>query len=165
MDYILTDNGELYHYGVKGMKWGVRRAQKRLSSASTRDERAAAVSSLKKHKQKGSAKLEKLQNKTAKLEKRANDTRLKYESKAPGMRATAARKRAKSYGLLNTDLSVWSRRKAAARLEAKAAGLESTAMKAKLKLEKNQRMIKAFQTEISKIDKTLAESGRRYING
>jgi hypothetical protein len=25
-DYIIT-NGELYHYGVKGMKWGVRRDQ------------------------------------------------------------------------------------------------------------------------------------------
>lgn len=26
-DYILTSNGELYHYGVKGMKWGVTQAR------------------------------------------------------------------------------------------------------------------------------------------
>ena len=27
-NYILTSDGELYHYGVKGQKWGVRKARK-----------------------------------------------------------------------------------------------------------------------------------------
>lgn len=40
--YILTADGELYHYGVKGMKWGVRR-DARLLANSRRNKRVRAA--------------------------------------------------------------------------------------------------------------------------
>ena len=42
-NYILTSDGELYHYGVKGMKWGVRRTKK---TSSQEDERKFTKKSL-----------------------------------------------------------------------------------------------------------------------
>lgn len=35
-NYILTSTGELYHWGVKGMKWGVRRYQNKDGSLTPR---------------------------------------------------------------------------------------------------------------------------------
>lgn len=32
MDYYITSNGELFHYGVKGQKWGIRRYQNKDGS-------------------------------------------------------------------------------------------------------------------------------------
>lgn len=69
------DNNELYHYGVRGMKWGVRKATKTLSSSkSTVEQREKAISSLQKHKIKASAKVAKLERNVHSLRKMSTVT-------------------------------------------------------------------------------------------
>ncbi len=67
--YIITreiPDDELYHYGVLGMKWGVHRASKKYSSATTSKARSKATDSLKSHMSKASKKLNKYSKKTDK---------------------------------------------------------------------------------------------------
>ncbi len=64
MDYIITTNGELKHYGVLGMKWGVRRGNS-----------ARAY-------EKASKKLRKLDRKADKAVEKAYDKKAKADRKA-----------------------------------------------------------------------------------
>lgn len=41
-DYIITKDGELKHYGVIGMKWGIRRAARKATKAARKERRAAS---------------------------------------------------------------------------------------------------------------------------
>lgn len=82
-DYIYTSDGELYHYGVPGMRWGVRRAKYKLAAneklrkkALNYDKRAA---NLTKKSEKAHAELD-LESSNRKATKAA-----KYEKKAASL--------------------------------------------------------------------------------
>ena len=64
--YNENHTDELKHYGVIGMKWGVRRAAKSYSSATTAEGRKKAADKLQKHMDKASKKLNKLDQKATK---------------------------------------------------------------------------------------------------
>lgn len=64
MNYILNNNGELYHYGVVGMKWGVRRGN------------------TSKAYEKASKKLKKLDAKADRLMDKAYEKKAKADKKA-----------------------------------------------------------------------------------
>ena len=107
MEYIYNPNsGELYHYGVKGMKWGVRRYQDksgRLTPAGKKrrrddwsdDARTAKELRKKKPSQMTNAELRKLNERTrleqeySKLHPNAVKKGWKYVAAATGVMGTA----------------------------------------------------------------------------
>lgn len=80
-EYTLTPDGELYHWGIRGMRWGVRRYQRKdgsLTNAGQKRyakeaEKIKAQEKIVKNKEKTKAKIDKLNAKKADLEKREED--------------------------------------------------------------------------------------------
>lgn len=170
-DYIIHNGAfydcgsdELAHYGVVGMKWGVRRNTKLLRSGDGA-KREKAVANLQKHREKGSAQVAKLKKKGVKLEEKHEQHIIKSETKAAKLNEKAARQRRKAYGLFVSKNKTAKRLGKAVVLEAKASALTAKAAQAKAAINKNDAMIKAFEREISNIDTALSNRGRKYING
>lgn len=86
-EYILTEDGELYHWGIRGMKWGVRRFQRKDGSLTKAGAKRYAEENKKlkekekaiKSQERTKAKIDKLNAKKAELE--AREEALKHPAK------------------------------------------------------------------------------------
>ncbi len=87
---------ELLHYGVLGMKWGVRRARKALSTATSKADKKKATETLNKHYDKASKKLDKI---SAKADKNLNKSRTKMVKAETGFMLPSSRARTKAKAL------------------------------------------------------------------
>lgn len=163
--YETTSDEDLLHYGVPGMKWGIRRARRTLtSSKSTQEKRDKALNSLEKHRVKASEKVAKLESKRPKLEDSVNTKVSKYQGKAAELADKAARQERKAYGIFATQESKDKRLFKAGKLQAKADTINADIAKAKARLAENDAKTNLFKRGIKDIDKLLIENGRKVVD-
>ena len=168
-DYVIHNgtlmSSELYHYGVKGMRWGVRRATKTLSSkSSSKEDRDKAAAKLGKMREKGSKEISKLQSKAPKLEKKVDKMVQKNDVKAAKLRDKQAKLKKKIGGRFTSVDKAQKLMAESNKLDIKASQLEAKSQRAKAMLSQNKNMQAQFQKEISNIDTALVSAGREYVN-
>lgn len=157
-------NDELKHYGVKGMKWSVNRASKKLDKSKDPNAREKAIETLQKHKEKVTAELAGLAQELEKLEDKAEDLANDNDIRARNLELKADKKRLKAKGAFTSD-------ERADKLNAKADKLTEKSNKRKAKSEKVQRKIaenkeltKQFEQGLKDINEALAKKGRKFVN-
>lgn len=159
-------NDELKHYGVKGMRWGVRRASKQLtSSKSSEGQKRKAAESLQKHRAKATKKVSQLEKQRPKLEDKSNKYAMKNDIKAQNLKQKAAKKNKKAYGMFVSKNKADKLFYQADKLNVKADSMIAKSQEAKAKVAKNEALTSMYKQGISSIDKVLLENGRKYING
>lgn len=157
------NNNELLHYGVKGMRWGVRRATKALSKATTSEQRDKAVNSLNKHRERATRKIEKLDKARPKLERRVEKALTKHDVQAAKYSKRALKYERKSNGIFRSEEGRDYYRAEANKMQYKANKLMTKSNEAKAALAKNETMTKAFRQGINDIDDALVKYGKDYL--
>ena len=163
----MEDNkNELYHYGVLGMKWGIKKASKTLSSdKASSGKKEKAVASLEKHKAKATKKVAKLEKQRVKLQSEYNRNVTKRETEARRLKVESARTRRKAYGRFTSRDRAEDYLYKANKLDAKAEDLLARSENTKAKIASNETYQQLFKQGIKDIDANLAKKGRKAING
>lgn len=154
-EYYLTKD-ELYHHGIQGQKWGIRRYQNEDGSLTPEGE---------KRYNKLAGKIEKQAKKIEKYQRKVDSNSGRY--------LRAQKKKAKAAKLKNRAMNAWLMSDAkraklsmkADRLAAKAAKMENNTLKNEAKIKRAQSLINKYSRKIAKFAPESTYAGAQFING
>ena len=155
------------HYGVQGMRWGVRRYKKQYAKAtSTGDKEKVAKldSKLTRDRQKALNKLKKTEKKYPQLKRDVDRHIQRTDVKANRILNDATRTRAKAYGRFTSQNAYNKRLYKANKLEAQANEMKSRSERAKKKLTAKGERQNTMKKGNSEIDKLKIDKGRQLID-
>lgn len=162
--FLEVDN-ELCHYGVLGMKWGIRRATNQLRKATSTEGRDKAIASLNKQRTKASKQIEKLNAKRPKLEKAYTKALTKLDPKIAKLERKRSKLERRAAGIFTSDKKATALTEKASAVDMKIRGLKAKSDTAKAAIAKNDHMTSLFKQGVADIDTALASAGKKYVNG
>ncbi len=163
--YYYKQNDELYHYGVKGMRWGIRRAMKELHESNQTGRKGGhnhAVAVLSTHRDKINKKLTSLDKKSEKLEAKRYKQATKIEPKIAKLERKSSKALEKSYKTRSVEKAEKYRQKSSA-LNYKVSKLKESVAKTKAKIEKNERLKQTFKKGLNEINRELVTNGQDFL--
>ena len=160
----MYNNEELKHYGVMGTRWGVHRASRALSSATSAKQRDKAISALNKHRAKSVNKISQLRKLHTSLQNKRDSQIKGNDIKAAKLAPKAASYEKKQYGRFTSQKKAEKYTYKAGKLKAKSDAIKAKSEKTKAAIAKNEKMQEAFRKGINSIDSAIVANGKRIFD-